>query len=164
MDLTTEMFYPGARLDDVVTMVFDKGFRAAVCEATKAIAHQVDTRLEADGSASVTVSRTLPAEVPDFVKKFVGETIELVQSETWAADDGSGVRRADLTLEVVGQPARMTGSIVLEETADGVREVVHGQLKVAVPIFGGKIETELARGIVAAAGAEEKTGRKWLAA
>ncbi len=127
-------------------MVFDKSFRAAVCVATKAISHQVDTRVQDDGSATVTVRRTLPAEVPDFVKKFVGETIELIQSETWAADDGSGVRRADLTLEVVGQPATMTGSIILEATTDGVHEVVHGELKVAVPFFGGKIETEIAKG------------------
>jgi hypothetical protein len=58
----------------------------------------------------------------------------------------------------------MTGSIVLRETSDGVREVVQGQLKVAVPLFGGKIETEIAKGIVAAARAEERTGRAWLSA
>ena len=98
MRVTTEMSYPGADLDAVVAMVFDKSFRAAVCEATKAVSHQVDISLGDGGSAVVTVRRTLPAEVPDFVKKFVGETIELVQSETWAVDDGSGVRRADLNL------------------------------------------------------------------
>ena len=101
--------------------------------------------------------------MPDFVRKFVGETIELVQSETWAAHDGSGTRRAELTLEAVGQPVSMTGSIVIEETTEGVREVVHGQLRAAVPFFGGKIESELAKGIVSAARAEERTGRDWLA-
>lgn len=164
MNVTTEIRYPGAHLESVLAMVLDREFRAAVCDATKAISHRVEIHPGAGGSATVTVSRTLPAEVPDFVRKFVGETIELVQSETWAADDGSGVRRADLTLEVVGQPAAMTGSIVLEETAEGVREVVQGELRATVPFFGGKVESELAKGIVAAARAEEKTGREWLAA
>ncbi len=134
----------------------------AVCAATMAISHRVETRVADDGSAVVTVSRTLPAQVPDFVKRFVGETIELVQSETWAADDGTGVRRADLALKVVGQPATMTGTMTLEEGADGVHEHINGELTVAVPFFGAKIETEIAKGIVAAARAEETTGRKWL--
>ncbi len=163
MDLSTEIRYPGARVDDVAAMLLDERFRAAVCDATMAISHEVQVRLGADGSAEVAVSRTLPAEVPDFVKRFVGQTIELTQSESWAAADGSSVRSADLTLAVVGKPATMTGTIVLEEDPDGVRELVRGKLKVAVPFLGGKIENEIAKAIEAAARAEEETGRAWLA-
>lgn len=163
MDLTTEISYPGGSLADVVAMVLDRDFRAEVCRATMAISHDVEVTVRPDGSADVIVSRTLPAEVPDFVRRFVGETIRLTQSETWAADNGAVARHADLLLEVEGQPATMTGTIVLEETPDGVREVVRGRLKVALPLFGGKIEAEIAKGIVAAARQEEKTGRAWLA-
>ena len=37
MNVTTEMFYPGAHLDDVLAMVYDREFRVAVCKATKTI-------------------------------------------------------------------------------------------------------------------------------
>jgi hypothetical protein len=163
MDVTTEISYLDARLSDVVAMMFDPEFRGEVCRATHAIDSSVDVQAGPDGSTVVTVHRTLPAEVPDFVKRFVGQTLELVQSETWAPDDGSGTRRATVALQVVGQPATMTGEIVLTETPDGVHETVHGRLKVAVPLFGGRIESELAKGIVAAAAEEERAGRAWLA-
>ena len=162
MDVTTEIHYPGARIDEVVALVLDPEFRAAVCDATMAIAHEVDVQRGDDGSAVVTVNRTLPAEVPDFIRRFVGETIELAQAETWEPADGSVTRRADLSLQVVGQPAAMTGSIVLRETSDGVHEVVRGELKVSLPFIGGKIEAEIAKGIVAAARKEQETGRTWL--
>jgi uncharacterized protein DUF2505 len=163
MDVTNEMSYPGSSVDAVVAMLFDPDFRTAVCKATMAISSEVDIQSKPDGGAVVTVSRTMPAEGPDFVRRFVGETIQLSQSETWAPDDGSGVRRADFTLSVVGQPATMTGTIVVAETADGARELVRGSLKVSVPFFGGRIEAEVAKALAAAARVEQRTGREWLA-
>jgi uncharacterized protein DUF2505 len=163
MDVTTEISYPGADLGDVVAMILDPEFRAEVCRATMALDHRVEVGDQADGSVTVTVQRTLPAQVPDLVKRFVGETIELVQSETWSPDDGSGSRRAALSLQVVGQPASMTGEITVTHDATGVQESVHGRLQVAVPFFGGRVESELAKAIVAAARQEEQTGRAWLA-
>jgi len=162
MKLTTEMSYPGAELDRVLAMLLDEDFRSEVCAATRALSHQVDITTRADGSADVTVSRVLPADVPDFVKKFVGETIRLVQSESWAAQDGSAGRHADLTLEVVGQPATMRGSIRLDQSPDGVHERVSGDLTVSVPFVGGKIESDIAKGLLAAARVEQQTGRDWL--
>lgn len=163
MDVTTEMRYPDSSLDNVLAMLFDEDFRTAVCAATHAISSQVDVQSRPDGSTVVTVARTMPAEVPDVVKRFVGQTIRLDQVETWAADDGSGARHADVRLTVVGQPAAMTGTLVVETDGHGVREVVRGQLKVGVPFFGGRIEAEIAKAIVAAAREEERTGRSWLA-
>jgi hypothetical protein len=164
MDVRTEISYPGASVDDVFAMALDPDFRSAVCEATLAIDHEVDVQSDDDGSAVVRVSRTMPAAVPDFVRRLVGETIDLVQTETWGPDDGSGTRRADLTLQVVGQPATLTGSLSLEETPAGVVEVVQGDLRVSIPFIGKKIEAEIAKGIMAAARKEEDTGREWLGA
>lgn len=164
MNVTTQIDYPGASVADVLGLALDPKFRAAVCDATMAIDHQVDISVGDLGAAAVTVNRTMPAEVPDFVRRFVGETISLVQSEAWQPDDGSGTRRADLTVSIVGQPATMTGTIVVQETSTGVSETVSGVLKVSVPFIGGKIEAEIAKGIVAAARQEQETGRAWLAA
>jgi hypothetical protein len=163
MNLSAEISYPGATPDQVFALIVDPRFQAAVCEETKALSHDVGVDAEGDGGATVRVERTMPAEVPDFAKKLVGETLDIRQTEDWAAPDATGRRTADLTIDVVGQPAKMTGTIVLEATADGSRQVVAGEVKVSVPFFGGKVEPELAKGIVAALRVEEKTAREWLA-
>jgi hypothetical protein len=163
MDLSAEISYPGATPDQAFAMLVDPAFRTAVCEATNAIGHDVGIEEGADGGASVRVDRTMPAEVPDFVKKLVGETLDIRQTETWSPPDATGRRTADVLVDVLGQPARMTGTIVLESTEDGCREVMTGTVKVSIPFLGGKIEPEIAKAIVAAAKAEQRTGREWLA-
>jgi hypothetical protein len=163
MDVSAEIRYPGARLDDVVAMVLDPEFRAAVCEATMALHHDVWIEHADDGTASVTVSRTLPAYVPDFVKRFVGETITLMQVERWAAADTAVQRSAGLDLTVVGQPARMSGTILVEEYDDGTVEVITGDLRVSLPLIGSRVESEIAKGVVAAARKEQEAGIAWLA-
>jgi Protein of unknown function (DUF2505) len=163
MQLSTEISYPGATPDDAFALVVDPKFRAAVCEATLALAYDVGIDETDGGGASVRVDRTVPAQVPDFVKKLVGETLDVRQTEDWSAPDADGSRTADIRVEIVGQPAGMTGTIVLETTADGCREVVSGQVKVSIPFLGGKIEPEVAKAIVTAMRVEQKTGREWLA-
>ncbi len=72
------------------------------------------------------------------------------------------MRTADLVIQITGQPAKMTGLLTLEPAGDGTRERISGDLTVSVPFVGKKIETEVAKGIVAAAATEEQTGRAWL--
>ena len=108
------------------------------------------------------VDRTVPADVPDMMKKFVGETIGVKQTEDWGAPAADGSRTADLLLEIKGQPAKLTGTITLQPNGDGCHELVEGDLAVSIPFFGKKIEPEIAKGIKAAIRAEEKTGQSWL--
>jgi hypothetical protein len=62
-----------------------------------------------------------------------------------------------------GQPATMSGSVVLAASADGASEQISGDLVVSVPFLGKRIEPEVAKAIVAAAAKEQQTGRTWLA-
>jgi hypothetical protein len=163
MDLSAEISYPGATTDEAFALVVDPQFRAAVCKATMALSYDVGIDPKDGGGASVRVDRTVPAEVPDFVKKLVGETLDVRQTEDWSAPDAEGRRTADVRVEVVGQPAKMTGSVVLEPTSDGCHEVVTGKVKVSIPLLGGKIEPEIAKGILTALKVEQQTGREWLA-
>jgi hypothetical protein len=163
MELTAEINYPTATPDEAFALVIDPKFRAEVCEATMALRYDVGIDETDDGGASVRIDRTVPAEVPDFVKKLVGETIDVRQTEEWSAPDAEGRRTADVRIEVVGQPARMTGTIVLEPTPEGCRETVNGQVKVSIPFLGGKIEPEISKSIVTAIKVEQKVGRAWLA-
>jgi len=163
MDLRAEINYPNASCDQAYALAVDPEFRAAVCDATRAIDYNVKIEEHEDGGAHIVVDRTVPADVPDMMKKFVGETIGIKQTEDWGppADDGS--RTADLLLEIQGQPAKLAGTITLHPVDDGCQELVEGDVSVAIPFFGKKIEPEIAKGIKAAIRAEEKTGQSWLA-
>lgn len=163
MDVRAELSYPAAGPDAVFAMLCDRGYREAVCEATHASRHEISIEARDDGGATVTVMRTLPAQVPDFAKKFVGETIDVTQIEVWQPADAAGSRRADLTFEIKGQPATMRGSVLLEAVGSGAHQVVTGELKVAIPLFGKKLEPEVVKGIVAGLRQEERTGNEWLA-
>lgn len=162
MDLNAEISYPDASTDQAFELIVDPEFRAAVCDATHALDYDVRVDQHDDGSASVAIHRTMPADLPDFVKKLVGETVDVLLTEEWAAPGADGARSADVVVEIKGQPAKMIGTAVLEPNGDGCREVVTGTLKVAIPLLGRKIEPEIAKGIVAALAKEQEVGRSWL--
>ena len=53
--------------------------------------------------------QTQPAKVPDAIKKFVGDSVMVKQTETWSGSDGTGNRSADIRFTVIGQPVDMLG-------------------------------------------------------
>jgi hypothetical protein len=163
MDLRTEMTYPSATPADVVGLAHDRAYREAVCEATLAVAYDVQITPDDAGPRRVVVRRTIPAAVPDMVKHLVGDTIQIVQTEQWSPPDGFGGYDADLTVQVVGQPATMRGSIRVEANPAGTVQVVQGEIRVTMLFVGKKFESELAKGILAAAEREQVVGREWLA-
>jgi Protein of unknown function (DUF2505) len=158
MDLQTELRYD-ADPDDVFTMLCDEDFRTEVCEATHATAYDVSI---APGSESVTVriSRAMPA--PDVARTFVGDTLEIVQVERWGGRAADGSRVADLSIDIPGKPGSMLGSVVLTPTGSGTVEAITGEITVRIPLVGGKLEREIAQGILAAVKAEGRVGRGWL--
>jgi hypothetical protein len=166
MDLTTEISYPGAGTDDVFALLMDEGFRAAVCVATGAVAHQVSVQRGSGGSGGdhvlVSVTRTVPANVPDIARRFVGDTITIVQEEHWA-DAAAQPQQADVEIRIDGQPARFRGTLRLVAEGGGTRELLAGELTVSIPLFGRRIEPEIAKAIVLAARIEQQTGIAWLA-
>jgi hypothetical protein len=161
MKISAAISYPTASPDQAYALAVDPAFRTAVCEATHALEHDVSVEERDDKTAAVVVTRTMPADVPDFVKRFVGETVEVVQSEDWGVPDAQGQRTADLVLQIKGQPAKMTGAVSIQGTGAGCVITIEGDLKVAIPLLGRKIESEIAKGIYAAVEREQETGAAW---
>lgn len=159
MKVTAEMSYPSTTPDAVFAMLVDADFRGEVCDATHALDYDVDIQVHHNGAASVRVHRVMPAEVPDFVRRLVGDRIDVVQTEEWRPAQADGRRTADLLVQISGQPARMTGAVTLERDGSGVRESIEGDLKVSIPLVGRKIEPEIAKGILYALRKEEERGR-----
>lgn len=160
MRLQVAFTYP-APPDDVFAMLCDVEFRRRVCAATGALEQRATVERNGDG-AIVTTVRVMPPQVPDIVRTFVGDRIEIVQRERWGRADASGRRGAELALDITGTPATMRGTVTLEPLDDGTRETIAGDVKVAVPFFGGRIEPEIVRAIELAIAREGEVGRAWL--
>jgi Protein of unknown function (DUF2505) len=161
MDFTETLSYE-ATPGEVFAMLCDEDFRAEVCRASNAIRYGVNV-VPAEDTAKVLVSRVIPADVPDFAKALVGPEIEILQTEQWQPPSASGVRVADLRIEMPGKPGHLIGTVTLRPEGNGTTEIIAGELKVKVPFLGGRLETEIAKGLRAGIRSEGKVGTSWLA-
>ncbi len=141
----------------------EKSVRETACQESGALSWDVSITPVGDG-ARVQVDRVMPPEVPDFVKKFLGDTISVRQVEEWSGPAADGSRTATVKVTIKGQPASMTGSAALTPNGSGSKEVVEGDVKVAVPLIGRKIEPEIVKVIVAALKIEQRAGIDWATA
>lgn len=144
--------------ETVFAMLGDPGFREQVCEAQ----HATDCTVTIDGvddTMTVRVEQQRPAEgIPSFARKFVGDMIHIVQAEDWSCATDAG-----LDVSVPGKPGHMRGSISLRPDGAGTLETVSGEIKVAIPLVGSKIEVLIAELLEHALQAEHRIGVAWLA-
>lgn len=144
--------------DEVFAMLGEAVFRERVCEAQ----HVTECTATVDGvddTMSVMVDQKRPSEgIPSFAKKFVGDTIHIQQREEW-----SSATDAKLDVSIPGKPGHLKGTITLRPDGDGTVETVSGDLKVSIPLLGGKIEVLIAELLEHALQAEHRVGTAWLA-
>ena len=156
MKFTHEIRY-AASADDVNAMLAQQAFREKVCEASGALAHTVQITPSAQGM-QVVVDQTLPADgIPSFATKIVGDKIQVVQKETWASPS-----RAELEVTIPGKPGHLRGTITLAQQGDQTVETVEGEIKVSIPLVGGKLEALIGDLLASALRTEGKVGRSWL--
>lgn len=155
--LVHELTYD-APAEKVAEMLADPKFREAVCDAQTATKSSVQITPNGDGM-EVTIDQWLPTEgVPSFATKIVGETTNIVQTESW-----SDPYHGKIQVAIPGKPGQMAGTATITE-ADGVTtEVVDLEIKVKIPVIAGRLEELIAKLLRSALKAENRTGRKWLA-
>lgn len=155
--LTHEVTYD-APLADVAAMLADPAFREEVCVQTGTIRHEV--AIEGVGAGMrVTMDQTQAAHgIPSVAKKFVGDEITYVQVEEWSSID-----RAQVTVTIPGKPGEVAGTITLAEAGGSTAETVAMDIRVGIPLVGGKIEGLVADMLRAALEVENRAGRTYLA-
>jgi uncharacterized protein DUF2505 len=157
MKFSHEIRY-AASAADVYAMLADESFREQVCSAGGALRSSAAISQNGGGMA-VEVDQTLPATgIPSFATKFVGDEIRVVQKESWK--DGSS---ADLEVLIPGKPGHMRGSVSLVENGSEPVETVTGDIKVSIPLLGGKLEALIGDLLASALRNEQRVGRTWLA-
>ena len=109
---------------------------AALKDGSRVVRHEPTP----DGGVVLVVSRELPAGVPGFLQRFVPQDGRVTQTDTWGPAGADGARRGTWQVDTPGAPVAMGGTMAVEPTASGSRYVVDGEVKVKVPVVGGKAE------------------------
>ncbi|MFW6091996.1 MAG: DUF2505 domain-containing protein [Actinomycetota bacterium] len=161
MDLRTQLHFdadPAA----VFAMLTDEDYIARKVRAANAIGHDVTVTRTGD-EVTIRLLRRMPPDVPDFLRRFVGETIDLDQTDMWRAAASDGTRHGTIAIDMVGKPVTLRGTMRLERDGEATVTTVDATIKASVPLVGGKIEHALRDGLLVAARREEEVGRAWLA-
>ncbi|WP_166356211.1 DUF2505 domain-containing protein [Phytoactinopolyspora limicola] len=161
MDLHSELRFD-ADPYAVFGMLTDEAYIAKKTLAAKALRHQISVDRDGD-RVTIELVRIMPPDVPDFVRRFVGETIDIKQVDVWepAAPDGS--RTGRITLEMVGMPVTCAGTMTLAANGAATVLTITGSIKAGIPLFGNKIEEAVHQGLTEAGKIEEQVGQAWLA-
>lgn len=150
--LTHDLTYD-APIEAVRAMLLDEEFRRSVAVEQRALRSDVSIT-----GGDVTFETVQPATgIPSFAKKFVGDEITVVQKETWSATD------ADIHVTIPGKPGEMVGTAKLRGSDARTVETVDLEIKVSIPLVGGKIEGLVADMLLKALKAENRAGVAWLA-
>jgi Protein of unknown function (DUF2505) len=160
MDLRTEQRYD-ADPATVFDMLTDEAFLARKAQATGALRHEGSVDRDGD-RVTVRLLRVMPPEVPDFVRRFVGDSIDLDQTDVWEPAAADGSRTGSIRITMGGAPVQLTGSMRLAPSGAGSKASIDAQIKAAIPLFGGKIEKAVHDALLQAVRVEEETGRAWL--
>jgi hypothetical protein len=163
MDLHRETKY-AADAPTVYTMLTSESFIRKRAEAAHAVRYDVTVESAGPGRRTRT-HQTLPADVPDFVRKLVGQHIELDGVITWGEAGPDGARSGRLVVDIDGAPVTLRGTIQIVPESGGAatRQVVDAELKASVPLVGRKIEEAAAPAVLAGLDGMEELGRAWLA-
>ena len=162
MKINETFSYQGATVESVYAIITDRVFRTEACAEQGASDYSVTVEPNSGGGDTVTVTRTMPAEMPDFIKKLTGNTVKVRQTEEWAGRDAGGHRNANVKVSIIGQPAEMKGTAVIVKAGDNASFTLDGEVKVSIPFIGRKIEPEVAKAILGSLRSEVALGTKKL--
>ena len=146
-----------ATMADVAAMLADPVFREEVCEEQGVLRAMVSIDAD-DAGMEVTIDQVQTATgIPSFAKKFVGDEINIVQRETWeSATEGR------IQVTIPGKPGEMQGTSRLTESGRVTTHTVDLDIKVNIPLVGGKIEGLISELLLKALKVENRVGRAYL--
>lgn len=143
--------------DEVFEMLADKAFREKVSAAQEVVSAEIAIDRTGDGFNLTNDQVQRTGGLPSFAQKFTGETTRAIQVEEWPDRHGGSVR-----IDAPGKPSSIQGTIALLAEGAGATEVVELDVKVKVPLIGGKLESLLTDTIRKGLEVEQTVGQAWL--
>ena len=155
MDITTRLEF-AAPPAEVNAMLTDEKYLDAVCRETESSSWDIDVT----GSTTRT-TRAFPA--PAAVAKFTGAELTVSERTVWGDPAADGTRSGELEMTVQGQPVSMRGRLQVAAGGPGTVVQLTGDLKVAIPLLGKKLEQSTAPVVLAGFRKQQEVGERWLA-
>ncbi len=149
-----DLRYDGATAEQVHAMLADPAFREEVCDYQQVLRRTVTVTARGEGMEVSVDQVQAPHGIPSFATRIVGDEINIVQTEDWSSPTA-----ATLDIAIPGKPGEIHGTIAVTEDPAGTTERVEMQIKVGVPLVGGKLEGLVADLLLKALKAEHKVGR-----
>jgi hypothetical protein len=109
---------------------------------------------------TIQVQRTVAADLPPMVRKFVGENLVVKETQTWSKS-GDDLYVAQFSLAIPGAPVEITGQIKLSGQVQTQVEIT-GKVKVNVPIFGAAAEPQVVAQINKVLADEQALCQDWI--
>jgi hypothetical protein len=155
MDITTRIEFAAAP-QDVYAMMTDQAYLTEVCQATESRSYEATV-------VGTTTNTTRTFAAPDAVARFTGGELTVTEQTVWDGGAADGRRTGELTMTVKGQPVSMRGHISLAAGGPGTVVQLTGDLKVAIPLLGKKLEQSTAPAVLAGFKTQQEVGNRWLA-
>ncbi|MFS3128153.1 DUF2505 domain-containing protein [Nocardioides sp. Bht2] len=146
-----------APVDEVYAMLVSPEFRERVAAEAGATSWDVQVTETPDGVRSLVQSTAPTTGLPGFARSVVGSQLSIRQEETYRGQAGT------LNVTLPGKPGSLTGQITL--AADGAETVqtVNAEVKVSIPLVGGKIEKLIGQVMGNLLKLQGRVGAAWLA-
>jgi len=107
---------------------------------------------------SYQLRQGVPAEhLPSMAKSLLGGDLVIQRVENWAALAGT------VEVTINGVPGRMDGAFTLADNGSGSKLTLTGEIKVSIPLMGGKLEKLIAEQVAVLLDKESEFTSEWLA-
>ena len=127
-------------VEKLAQLLADPDFLKAKYAAIGASDVTITSVEDRDGNPRIVSSRKVTVDLPSFAKKVMQPTNTVVQTDDWQVVGDDGSRVCNYTVEVKGVPSRIDGTVKLSPAGEGVSQDIVAQVKVSIPLLGGRLE------------------------
>ena len=156
-DLIYEFMLPAAP-EEVFAFLTDSDY------LSDKVSHSIKGAFEKSGTSPkfrIQITRTIEGELPEMVRKFVGDELTVVEIQNWSEPSKENFL-AQFELKINNAPVEIKGSISLTG-AQSTQVLINAKVKVNVPIFGAMAEPQVVQKLKSVLQDEEKLCSKWIA-
>ncbi len=137
LSASTTLPYDVATVTDVFT---DEAFLKHTSEHVGGELKSLTVDGDTSAAFTLTVVRMLPTtRLPEFARKFVGDSLTVTQTENWAAPLADGSREATMSITIAGVPVSADAVQRLVAEGTSTRVDVEGNVSSSIPFMGAKI-------------------------
>jgi hypothetical protein len=162
MKFAHQMTY-AAPVPAVYAMLTDPKFQERRCAAGNPLDSSSSVDHADDGGATIHLMRLLSVNLPGMLQKLAGDKIRLTETQTWAGGPADADRRdGRLEVRIHGQSGGVDGRLTMQGTDAQTTVGLEADIKINVPLVGGKIENYVAEMLGKFLAKDEELGTAWL--